>query len=128
MSATFMAWRRVWRTRREVLPSALVAPNQRLKLYLQSARQDQRPTSRHGTWNVTKIGVPSPMLRDVADVQVWSEYEPHLRFVEQCPIRRIRPWRLAFPRGGTLVFVGTYFRVGHRVRMARADRAVILYK
>jgi glycosyltransferase involved in cell wall biosynthesis len=67
------------------------------------------------------------LLCDAADVQVWSEFEPHRRFRDVCPILRIRPWRLAFPRGGTLVFVGTYFRVGHWVRMARARRTVILY-
>jgi glycosyltransferase involved in cell wall biosynthesis len=67
------------------------------------------------------------LLHGVADVRVWSEFEPHRRFLRVCPVRRIRPWRLAFPRGGTLVFIGTYFRVGHWVRMARAARSVILY-
>jgi len=62
-----------------------------------------------------------------ADAHVWSEYEPHDVFTSVCPVRRIRPWRLAFPRGGTIVFVGTYFRVGHWIRAARPQRTLIVY-
>jgi glycosyltransferase involved in cell wall biosynthesis len=34
---------------------------------------------------------------------------------------------MRFPRGGTLVFVGTYFRIGHWARLATFRRVVILY-
>jgi glycosyltransferase involved in cell wall biosynthesis len=67
------------------------------------------------------------LLRDHADVRVWSEYAPDPGLARACPIHRIAPWRGQFPRGGTLVFIGTYFRVGHWVRLARPARTVILY-
>lgn len=70
------------------------------------------------TWRVLAAG---------AAAHVWSEYEPHDVFTSVCPVRRIRPWRLAFPRGGTIVFVGTYFRVGHWIRAARPERTLIVY-
>ena len=66
------------------------------------------------------------LLRPHADVRLWSEYEPAGAFAAY-PIGRIRPWRLAFPRDGTLVFVGTYFRIGHWTRLASPERVVIVY-
>jgi glycosyltransferase involved in cell wall biosynthesis len=66
------------------------------------------------------------LLRPHADVHLWSEYEPARAFAAY-PIERIRPLRLAFPRDGTLVFVGTYFRIGHWMRLAAPARVVILY-
>lgn len=66
------------------------------------------------------------LLRSRADVRLWSEYSPAAAFA-QYPIARINPWRLSLPRGGTLVFVGTYFRIGHWTRLASYDRVVILY-
>ena len=66
------------------------------------------------------------LLRPHADVHLWTEYEPARAFAAY-PIERIRPWRLAFPRDGTLVFVGTYFRIGHWTRLASPARVVILY-
>ena len=66
------------------------------------------------------------LLRGHADVRLWSEYTPASAFATY-PIERIRPWRLAFPRDGTLVFVGTYFRIGHWTRLASPGRVVILY-
>jgi glycosyltransferase involved in cell wall biosynthesis len=67
------------------------------------------------------------LLRDHADVRVWSEYAPDAQLARACPVERIAPWRGRFPRGGTLIFIGTYFRVGHWVRFARPARTVILY-
>ena len=66
------------------------------------------------------------LLRAHADVRLWSEYSPATAFA-QYPVARINPWRLSLPRGGTLVFVGTYFRIGHWTRLASYDRVVILY-
>jgi glycosyltransferase involved in cell wall biosynthesis len=66
------------------------------------------------------------LLRPHADVRLWSEYEPAPAFAAY-PIERIRPLRLAFPRDGTLVFVGTYFRIGHWTRLSSPARVVILY-
>ena len=66
------------------------------------------------------------LLRGHADVRLWSEYSPATAFA-QYPVSRINPWRLSLPRGGTLVFVGTYFRIGHWTRLASYERVVILY-
>ena len=66
------------------------------------------------------------LLRSCADVQLWSEYAPAAAF-DTYPIRRIRPVLLDIPRGGTLVFVGTYFRIGHWVRLACPDRVILIY-
>jgi glycosyltransferase involved in cell wall biosynthesis len=66
------------------------------------------------------------LLRPRADVRLWSEYSPATAFA-QYPVAHINPWRLALPRGGTLVFVGTYFRIGHWTRLASYDRVVIVY-
>ena len=66
------------------------------------------------------------LLRAHADVRLWSEYSRAPAFA-QYPVAHINPWRLSLPRGGTLVFVGTYFRVGHWTRLASFDRVVILY-
>jgi len=67
------------------------------------------------------------LLRGHADVRVWSEYRPDPRLARICPVERIEPWRWRFPHGGTLVFVGTYFRVGHWVRLAAPARTIVLY-
>ena len=67
------------------------------------------------------------LLHPRGDVRLWSEYEPDPQFEVVAPVRRIAPWKLDFPRGGTLVFVGVYFRVGHWVRFASPERVVVLY-
>ena len=67
------------------------------------------------------------MLAPVADVRLWSEYDVAPQFRRTHEVRRIRGMRLAFPRGGTLVFVGVYFRIGHWVHFARPARIVVLY-
>ncbi len=67
------------------------------------------------------------LLRAHADVRLWTEYVPAPVFARSYPIERIAPLRLRLPRGGTLVFVGTYFRIGHWTRLAAPERVVILY-
>ena len=61
------------------------------------------------------------------DARLWSEYEPDARFERAQRVDRIEPWRLRFPRGGTLVFVGVYFRIGHWVRLSAPRRVVVIY-
>ncbi len=61
-----------------------------------------------------------------ADVRLWSEYEPAAAYAD-LPVRRIRPWLLQYPRHGTLVFIGVYFRIGHWSRLASPERQVVLY-
>jgi len=67
------------------------------------------------------------LLRPSSSAELWSEYVPAPEFAATLPLRRINPWRLSIPFGGTIVFVGVYFRIGHWIRFARPDRVVILY-
>ena len=62
-----------------------------------------------------------------APVKLWSEYDPAPEFSERYPIHRIRPLLGRFPREGTFVFVGAYFRVGHWIRLARPSRLILIY-
>ncbi|MFI4887441.1 MAG: glycosyltransferase [Burkholderiales bacterium] len=66
------------------------------------------------------------VLRPHADVRLWSEYSPAQAF-SPYPVERLRPLHLRFPRDGTLVFVGTYFRIGHWTRLASFARVVMIY-
>lgn len=66
------------------------------------------------------------LLRRHADVHLWTEYSPAKAFA-QYPVRRIQPLQMRVPRGGTLVFVGVYFRIGHWTRLASFDRVVVIY-
>jgi hypothetical protein len=65
------------------------------------------------------------LLRTWGDVAVWSEYKPAPEFLASLSVRRISPLRLSIPFGGTMVFVGVYFRIGHWIRLARPQRIVI---
>lgn len=67
------------------------------------------------------------LLRPHADVKIWSAHDPDPRLSALAPIQRIRPWRLQFPRGGTLVFVGVYYKYGSWVDLSGARRRVIVY-
>ncbi|MGE5088658.1 MAG: glycosyltransferase [Candidatus Levyibacteriota bacterium] len=67
------------------------------------------------------------LLRPHARVEMWTEYAPSPVFANAYPVRRIRPLSLHIPRGGTLAFIGTYFRIGHWTRLASFDRVVIVY-
>jgi len=67
------------------------------------------------------------LLLPCGDAKVWSEYSPAAAFSSIIPIRRIAPLRLSIPFGGTIVFVGVYFRIGHWIRAARPARVIVLY-
>jgi glycosyltransferase involved in cell wall biosynthesis len=66
------------------------------------------------------------LLSARTDVRVWSprRVAPELR--DRVPLRRIRApfW---YPCGGTVVFVGAYFRPGSWLRLARPHRLVLIY-
>jgi glycosyltransferase involved in cell wall biosynthesis len=66
------------------------------------------------------------LLAPHADVRLWSEYAPAPPFAAY-PVSRLQPYRLRVPCGGNLVFVGTYFRIGHWTRLASFDRVIVLY-
>ena len=67
------------------------------------------------------------LLQPYCDVRLWSEYEPVPEVAVPVPVRRISPLALSIPFGGTLVFVGVYFRIGHWIRLARPERVVVIY-
>jgi glycosyltransferase involved in cell wall biosynthesis len=67
------------------------------------------------------------LLRPSAEVSIWSGYATDPRLASQVPIQPIRPGRLRFPRGGTLVFVGVYYRYGRWVHLSGATRRIIVY-
>jgi glycosyltransferase involved in cell wall biosynthesis len=61
-----------------------------------------------------------------ADVRLWSGDEPDPHFTADYPIRRIRIERLAFPKTGTFVFVGAYFRLGRWLWLTRPSRIILI--
>ncbi len=67
------------------------------------------------------------LLSPHADVTVWSAHEPDPRMAALVPIARIEPARLRFPRGGTVVFVGVYFRYGRWIHFSGCRRRIIVY-
>ena len=66
-------------------------------------------------------------LAHQCDASLWSEYEPAPVFDDELPVRRISPLGLQFPMGGTLVFIGVYFRIGYWIAAARPRRVVLVY-
>jgi glycosyltransferase involved in cell wall biosynthesis len=66
------------------------------------------------------------MLKETADVTVWSEWEPDPSLARAIPIRQLRPRRGQFPLTGTLIFVGFWFHVGRWVWLSLAHRRIIL--
>ena len=66
------------------------------------------------------------MLKDSADVTVWTEWDPDPSLADMVPIRLLRPRRGQFPLTGTLVFVGFWFAVGRWAWLSLARRRIIL--
>jgi glycosyltransferase involved in cell wall biosynthesis len=67
------------------------------------------------------------LVRERADTHLWSEYDPVKEFTSAYPVRKIRRRFLSFPRRGTFVFMGVYFRIGHWIWAARPDRIIVIY-
>ncbi len=70
-------------------------------------------------------------LRDLllphARVRVWSEQGTTSEWGRRLAVSTINLRRLAFPRSGTLVFVGAYFWIGSWVRWSRPSRIILIY-
>jgi glycosyltransferase involved in cell wall biosynthesis len=66
-------------------------------------------------------------LRSEANVHLWSRFSPAQRFALEYPVELIRPWQGRIPRGGTFVFVGVYFRVGHWFKLTLPRRTILIY-
>ena len=58
---------------------------------------------------------------------LWSEAEPDPRIPAAYPIRRIDPAAGDFPRGGTIILIGAYFRIGPWLDQIRPDRLILIY-
>ncbi len=67
------------------------------------------------------------MLGQRRRVQLWSRFTPAQEFSLQYPINLIRPWLGRFPVGGTFIFVGAYFRIGHWFKAALPARTILIY-
>src|SRR5919202_357644 len=65
-------------------------------------------------------------LKTHRKVSLWTDYKVHPEMAEKYPIRQIVPERLEFPRGGTLVFVGTYFYLAPWIRYANPRRVIVV--
>ncbi|HTS22265.1 MAG TPA: glycosyltransferase [Casimicrobiaceae bacterium] len=59
--------------------------------------------------------------------RLWSRFDPAPIFRERYPVETIRPWRGRWPVGGTFIFVGAYFRVGHWFKAAFPQRTILVY-
>lgn len=66
-------------------------------------------------------------LSKTAEVTVWSEHRTSPELTARVPVRSIRSLLGVHPRGGNLVFVGCYFRIGRWLRRARSERLIALY-
>jgi glycosyltransferase involved in cell wall biosynthesis len=66
-------------------------------------------------------------LAAVYPVRLWSRFDPAPAFLERYPVELIRPWRGRWPVGGTFIFVGAYFRIGHWFKASQPRRTILVY-
>ncbi len=66
-------------------------------------------------------------LQSAAEVRIWHFRGAPSEAFSGFDLSRIDTLRLAFPRGGTLVFVGVYFNISHWIRLARPERVILTY-
>lgn len=67
------------------------------------------------------------LLADLTEVHLWTEQRPDPVLAGRFPIRGIDPSRGQIPKGGNLVFIGTYFQIGSWVRNAHPDRTIVFF-
>jgi glycosyltransferase involved in cell wall biosynthesis len=67
------------------------------------------------------------MLGERQQVDLWSRHTPAPEFSQHYPVRLIRPWLGHIPVGGTFIFVGAYFRIGHWYKAALPRRTILIY-
>ncbi|MEY2451813.1 MAG: hypothetical protein QOD92_1387 [Acidimicrobiaceae bacterium] len=66
------------------------------------------------------------LLAPRADVSVWSVCPSDAEVSRRIPVQRLDESEGRFPRGGTVVLVGTYWRIGPWIELSRAHRVVLL--
>ena len=67
------------------------------------------------------------LLGESRQVHLWSRVTPAPEFSRRYPVQLIRPWQGRFPVGGTFIFVGVYFRIGHWYKAALPGRTILIY-
>lgn len=67
------------------------------------------------------------LLSDHAEVTLWSEYPAVGDSHEKARCRQINIRKLAFPRSGVFIFVGTYFWVGNWLRLAKPSKIIVIF-
>ena len=77
-----------------------------------------------GDWRAVEM---YDALRAERPVRLWSRFQPARVFAERYPVELIRPWLGHWPIGGTFIFVGAYFRIGHWFKAAFPQRTILIY-
>jgi len=70
--------------------------------------------------------VLASMLQPYARVTLWATGTPDPKLANQAPIRVINPFKLAFPRTGTFIFVGAYYWLTSWIRLAHPRRCIVV--
>ena len=65
-------------------------------------------------------------LKNHTEVSLWSKHKVPPEIAEKYPVKRIVPWRLKFPKTGTLVIVGS-LSLGPWIRYTRPRRTVVVH-
>ncbi len=65
-------------------------------------------------------------LQPYANVKLWTEYDFSPQLAEEYPIRRINYARLSFPKTGTFIIAGVYFRIGRWAYFTWPSRIIII--
>lgn len=60
-------------------------------------------------------------------VQLWSDSTPDPEFASAYPIQQLAPADSSIPRGGTIVFIGTYRPPGSWIAAAQPRRTIVVY-
>jgi glycosyltransferase involved in cell wall biosynthesis len=66
-------------------------------------------------------------LSESTVVRLWSPFDPAPAFRDRYPVLTVRPALGRWPVGGSFVFVGAYFRIGHWFKAAFPQRTILVY-
>ncbi|MCC7229934.1 MAG: glycosyltransferase [Fimbriimonadaceae bacterium] len=67
------------------------------------------------------------LLAEVTEVTVWTPEPADPALLGRVPIRRIDARSGAFPKGGNIVFIGTYFKVDPWIALSRPNRVMFIH-
>jgi glycosyltransferase involved in cell wall biosynthesis len=66
-------------------------------------------------------------LANRTQTTLWCDGQPAPRIAAEFPVKSLNVKRLSFPRTGTFVFMGVYFRPGRWIWLTRPTRVIITY-